>query len=359
MQQLGLAAGGELAEQVGGVVGLHLVEHPRQPLRVEPLDELDLLVLGQLLEQIGEPLVLQLGGQHPPAAQRQAADRLAPSRPDAARRARPPGGRPSGRRRTARRPRSSRSPPGLAAARGRAAGERDRRDLPAGAAPGAGVSPMSTTRSPLNRLPISSPASSRSPSRSSNWRMLTEPRRSRAPSLPISPIRPMPTNTRRRCTATTNPLTRGGLEPRSTTAVDDATDLGAVGAQQRQSGQPRHVDDSTFHTLDRTPRAFIDQWKSAPAGVGLRPWRARSGPRLGLLRHHHDLGRSRASRLLIPAAARRARAPDGAPARRSMLAAASSASIGEAVDSRAGASAGSSNSQLVAVAGVNHGPPRS
>ena len=82
---------------------------------------------------------------------------------------------------------------------------------------GAGVIPTSRTRSPRTRLSTSSPIASRSPWRSSNWRRLTVARRRRTPSLPISPTRPMPMNTRRRPTATTSPLTRGGRAPRPIT----------------------------------------------------------------------------------------------------------------------------------------------
>ena len=62
MQELRLTSGGEFAEQVSGVVGLHLVEHPSQALRVESLDELDLFVFGQLLEEISESVILELSG---------------------------------------------------------------------------------------------------------------------------------------------------------------------------------------------------------------------------------------------------------------------------------------------------------
>ena len=44
-EQLGLAGGRELGQQVGGIVGLHLVEDPGQALLVEPLDQTHLLVL--------------------------------------------------------------------------------------------------------------------------------------------------------------------------------------------------------------------------------------------------------------------------------------------------------------------------
>ena len=74
-EQLLLARGGKLAEQVGRVVGLHLVEHATEPLEVEALDQPHLLVLGELLEQVGQPLVLERLRQHAPAAERQLPDR--------------------------------------------------------------------------------------------------------------------------------------------------------------------------------------------------------------------------------------------------------------------------------------------
>ncbi len=75
-KQLGLAAGGELAEQVGRIVGIHLVEHPSQSLGVEPLDEPDLVLLVQLLQQVGEPVVFELTRKYAAATQRQLADRV-------------------------------------------------------------------------------------------------------------------------------------------------------------------------------------------------------------------------------------------------------------------------------------------
>jgi len=47
-----------LSEQVGEVVEFHLVEHAVQAVEVEALDEFQLLVFGQLLEHVGEPLVV-------------------------------------------------------------------------------------------------------------------------------------------------------------------------------------------------------------------------------------------------------------------------------------------------------------
>ena len=58
-----LLLGGQLAEQVGGVVGLHRLEHVGGAVAVQGLQDRDLVVLGQLLEDVGEPLVVELGGQ--------------------------------------------------------------------------------------------------------------------------------------------------------------------------------------------------------------------------------------------------------------------------------------------------------
>ena len=50
--------GRHLAEEVGGVVGVHLLEDVGDPGRVEPLDQPELLVLVELLEQLGQALVV-------------------------------------------------------------------------------------------------------------------------------------------------------------------------------------------------------------------------------------------------------------------------------------------------------------
>ena len=55
---------GEVAhEQVDEVVVLHLVEHSDQPIEVEPFDQADLLLLGQLLEEVGESVVVHHRGE--------------------------------------------------------------------------------------------------------------------------------------------------------------------------------------------------------------------------------------------------------------------------------------------------------
>ncbi len=73
-QQFLLLAARHLAQQVGRVIGLHLVEHAPDALRVETLDQPHLLVLRQLLEQVGQALVLERLGQQPAPAERQVAD---------------------------------------------------------------------------------------------------------------------------------------------------------------------------------------------------------------------------------------------------------------------------------------------
>ena len=65
---------GHLGEQVGEVVVLHLVEHVDQPVHVETVDDPQLLGLGQLLEQVGEPLVVHRLGQLATLGQRHRPD---------------------------------------------------------------------------------------------------------------------------------------------------------------------------------------------------------------------------------------------------------------------------------------------
>ena len=67
-----------LAEQVGEVVVLHLVEHTDQAVEVEPFDQAQLVFLGQFLEHVGQPFVVHRLGQL--TALRRAAGR-APHRP--------------------------------------------------------------------------------------------------------------------------------------------------------------------------------------------------------------------------------------------------------------------------------------
>ena len=79
-----------LAEQVGEVVELHLVEHADQAVEVEALDEPQLLGLGQLLEQVGEPLVVHRLGELAALGEREAPARRRRRRTGACRAAGPP-----------------------------------------------------------------------------------------------------------------------------------------------------------------------------------------------------------------------------------------------------------------------------
>ena len=54
--------GGQVGDQVGGVVRRHLLQHVGGPLVVELAEDLDLVLLGELLEDVGEPLVVEGGG---------------------------------------------------------------------------------------------------------------------------------------------------------------------------------------------------------------------------------------------------------------------------------------------------------
>ena len=62
-----------LAEQVGEVVVLHLVEHADEAVEVEVFDEPELLGLGKLFEHVGESLVVHRLGELAPLRDRQGA----------------------------------------------------------------------------------------------------------------------------------------------------------------------------------------------------------------------------------------------------------------------------------------------
>ncbi len=59
-QRLG-GLGRQLGDQVGRVVGVHLLEHVGRALALEQPQDLDLVLLGQLLQHVGEPLVGERG----------------------------------------------------------------------------------------------------------------------------------------------------------------------------------------------------------------------------------------------------------------------------------------------------------
>jgi hypothetical protein len=58
VQQLILVALGQLGQQVGRVVGIHLLQHVGGPVPVERGQDLYLITFGQLAEDVGQPLVV-------------------------------------------------------------------------------------------------------------------------------------------------------------------------------------------------------------------------------------------------------------------------------------------------------------
>ena len=125
--------------------------------------------------------------------------------------------------------------------------------------------------------PSTSPSSSRSPARSSNCRRLTEPRRSRTPSR---------RDLADPAGADEHPPALDGddepVHPRRPAAevdhdVDDMADVGAVGGEQRQPGDPRDIDDPALHRTYR--RRASGLLRAQPAPLSLR---FASGPRGGV-----------------------------------------------------------------------------
>ncbi len=62
-------------QQVGGVVGPHLLQHVGRPLRLQRLQDADLVVGRQLLQHIGEPDVVERAGDLDAALARQVVQR--------------------------------------------------------------------------------------------------------------------------------------------------------------------------------------------------------------------------------------------------------------------------------------------
>ena len=58
-EQLVGLVGGQLPQQVGGVVGIHRLQHVRGPVGADVLDQRELVGFGQLLEDVGQPLVVE------------------------------------------------------------------------------------------------------------------------------------------------------------------------------------------------------------------------------------------------------------------------------------------------------------
>ena len=53
------ASAGQLAQQVGGVVGVHRLQHVGGALGLELPEQFDLVVVGQLLHDVGEAFVVE------------------------------------------------------------------------------------------------------------------------------------------------------------------------------------------------------------------------------------------------------------------------------------------------------------
>ena len=68
VQQYLLVRLGQLGQQVGGVVRVHLLEDVGGPFGLQRGEDLHLVVLGQLLQDVGEPLVVQRGRHLDPPA---------------------------------------------------------------------------------------------------------------------------------------------------------------------------------------------------------------------------------------------------------------------------------------------------
>ena len=66
----------QVGDQVGRVVGRHLLEDVGGALGVEALEDADLVLLGQLLEHVGEPLVVERHGHGGTALDRQVVEHL-------------------------------------------------------------------------------------------------------------------------------------------------------------------------------------------------------------------------------------------------------------------------------------------
>ena len=71
LQEAGGLLGGQLGEQVGGVVGLHDLQDVRGALDAQGGQDLDPLLLGEFLEDVGQPFVVEVAGHLQAALVRQ------------------------------------------------------------------------------------------------------------------------------------------------------------------------------------------------------------------------------------------------------------------------------------------------
>jgi hypothetical protein len=65
---------GEFGEQIGGVVRIHRLQYVRGALVGQFVEELDLVVGGQLLQYVGQPVVVERGGDLHAALRREVVD---------------------------------------------------------------------------------------------------------------------------------------------------------------------------------------------------------------------------------------------------------------------------------------------
>jgi hypothetical protein len=62
IEQLLLVQLGQLGQQVGGVVGIHLLQYVRRAVAIQRREDLDLVMLGQLAQHVGQAFVVERRG---------------------------------------------------------------------------------------------------------------------------------------------------------------------------------------------------------------------------------------------------------------------------------------------------------
>ena len=241
VEQLLAAITRQLGQQVGGVVGRHLLDHVGGPGQIELGQQLDLIALGELLEDVGQRVVAQRADQRGPLVDRQRRRSRGPRRTGASggcRRSRV--GQRSGVEEP-RRPRASRPPATahrtpsrppwrsatVATTQARARWSERRR-------------PMSRMVSPPSTRPSRSVASSSS-GRARNWPRSTRPVTIWMPRASTQPIRDADDEDLPPVHRAGEPEHRRrvvGVGQRSEHDVGDRTDGLAVGIEQPQPQQP-------------------------------------------------------------------------------------------------------------------------
>ena len=245
-----------LVQQVGEVVVLHLVEHVDDAIEVEPLDQPQLFLLGQLLEQVGEAVVVHRRRQLPALRQRQGAHHAGDVATGACR----AGGRPRRRPRSAppraRAPRATRragSWSGGAASCAvtrRTVATSQRRTRPSSTS----RSPMSLTVSPRTVRSMTSAAISFSPGRALERVQIDVPA-AQADAVVVDPGDPRRVDEDPPALAAgdeTDDPGRGAGATGHDDDVDDLADLGPAGVEQWQAHHPECVDHLACHTGETT-----------------------------------------------------------------------------------------------------------